>query len=143
MRWHWLRLRATAHPTEDVERVREAVRRLAGLELDRFAAATQETKVESHHGATITLIETTVTRAKEIREALGRLVPEPAVLAGAIEARTDDDGVLYLRFDKQAALGGGVVATVGEDAVQVRLKPEVHPAGRDRSVAALREWASA
>ena len=140
MRWHWLRLRATAHPTEDVERVRAAVQRLAGLDDEAFAAATEASVMESHHGASITLVETTLHRARDIRAALERLVPERGRLADEVDARTDDDGVFYLRFDKQAASAGAVVPTRGEDAIQVRMKPEVHPAGRDRAVAALRAF---
>lgn len=137
-RFHWLRLRATAHATEDPERVAEAVRNLTGLGPEAFDAALSRTPIEGHFGD-VTWVEADLTRARDVRTALDRLLPPEAraAVAGELERRVDDDGVLYLRFGKQAAYRGAVVPTTGEDAVQVRLRVEVHPAGRERAVAAL------
>ncbi len=139
MRCHWLRLRATAHATEDLDKVIDAIHALTGLPEEAFAAATEVTDIESHHGTTVHLVETTIKNQRPIREALERLLVEPEALLPQIDARTDEDGIFYLRFDKQQALSGQVVPTRGEDAVQVRLKPEVHPASRDRAMDAIRE----
>lgn len=140
-RFHWLRLRASAHPTEDVDRVAQAMRNLTGLEPEPFAAAASRTPIEGHFGP-VTWVEAELTRAREVRQVLDRLLPPDAraALAGELERRVDDDGVLYLRFGKQAAYHGEVVPTTGEDAVQVRLRVEVHPAGRERAVAALADF---
>lgn len=137
-RFHWLRLRASAHPTEDADRVAEAVRHLTGLDPEPFAAAASRTPIDGHFG-TVTWVEAELTRARDVRAVLDRLLPPDAraALAGELERRVDDEGVLYLRYGKQAAYRGGVVPTTGEDAVQVRLRVEVHPAGRERALAAL------
>lgn len=139
-RFHWLRLRATAHATEDVERVADAVRHLAGLEPEAFEAACTRTVIEGHFGD-VTWVEAELKRAREVRTALERLLPDGADdrarLRDELERRVDDDGVLYLRFEKQAAAQGRVAPTTGEDAVQVRLRVEVHPAGRERALEAL------
>ncbi len=138
MRFHWLRLRATAHATEPVEHVRQAMLHLTGLDDETFDAVTEIVPVESHHGGEVFTLETTLKRSRDIRTALARLLPQPG-LAAQVEARTDDDGVFYLRFDKQAAHGAQVVLVQGEDAIQVRLRPEVHPAKRENAVRALQE----
>jgi RNA binding exosome subunit len=139
MRFHWLKLRATCHATEEPERVRHAMQFLSGLDLQAFEGVTEATRIDSHHGGEVWSFETTLSRAGDIRRALAPLRAATPGLAGELEARTDDDGVLYLRFDKQEAVLGRVLATRGEG-VQVRLKPEVHPAGRERVVAALAAW---
>ena len=137
-RFLWLRLRATAHATEDPGRVAEAVRNLTGLEPEAFDAVASRTVIEGHFGD-VTWVEADLSRARDVRTALDRLLPPEARAAvrGELERRVDDDGVLYLRFEKQAAFLGRVVPTTGEDAVQARLRVEVHPAGRERAVAAL------
>ncbi len=139
MRCHWLRLRATAHATEDLDKVIDAMHALSGLPEEAFAAATEVTDIESHHGSTVHLIEATIKNQRPIREVLARLLVDPEALMPQVEARTDEDGIFYLRFDKQQALQGLVVPTRSEDAVQVRVKPEVHPASRDKAMAAIRD----
>lgn len=140
-RFHWLRLRATAHATEDADRVAGAVQNLTGLDSEAFAASESRTVIEGHFGD-VTWVEVELTRARDVRAVLDRLLPPGARAAvrDELERRVDDEGVLYLRFEKQAALQGRVVPTTGEDAVQVRLRVEVHPAGRERAVAALAEF---
>lgn len=139
MRCHWLRLRATAHATEDLDKVIDALHALSGLPEEAFAAATEVTDIESHHGSTVHLVETIIKNQRPIRDALATLLVAPDQLLRELDARTDEDGIFYLRFDKQQALVGAIVPTRGEDAVQVRFKPEVHPASRDKAMAAIRE----
>lgn len=140
-RAHWLRLRATSHPTEDEERVMQAVRTVAGLDAEAFRAATATTVLEAHHGGRVLLVETVLRRARDVRSFLDRsIVPADAVrLAAEAAERTDEDGVFHFRLDKQAACAGRLETTQGEDAIKVRLKPEVHPGGRPQAVRAMQE----
>lgn len=140
MRFHWLRLRATAHATEDPVRVRQAMQFLSALDEEGFDAATEASPIESHHGGDVIFFETQVKRAREIRACLAHLRLDHNALLREVERRTDDDGVFYLRFDKQASYLGSVKAVQGDDAVQIRLKPEVHPANRDNAISALTAW---
>lgn len=140
MRFHWLRLRATAHATEDPERVRRAMQTVSGLDDEAFAAATDPTAMESQHGGAIVWLETNVTRSADVRQAVSRLLSIcPPGIADELEARTDDEGVFYLRFDKQAAFQGTLKPTRGDDAIQVRIRPQVHPASRAGAIAAVAE----
>lgn len=141
MKLHWLKLRATAHPTEDLDKVGQAMRLLSGLDEDGFAAATEVVPIESSHGGIVHHIETTLSRAREVRAAMAQLVPDPGRYAAEIEARTDEDGVFYMRFGKQDAVQGRITPLQSEDAIQVRCKVEVHPAKRELAVAALQDWA--
>lgn len=138
-RWHWLRLRTTCHPTEDPDRVRAALKACTGLDDETFAAALSETEMEAHHGGQAILMDVLLARAKEVRSALGVMWTDAAreTLIQELEPRTDDHGVLHWRMGKQRAFQGILATTRGDDAIQARLKPEVHPASRDAAVAVL------
>lgn len=136
LRYHWLRLRATCHPTEDPAKVEAALRFVAGLP----DLKVESTPIETHHGGTQLLVEGTLDKSRAVRDVLGAMLALPGAredLAGTVEARTDDDGVFYVRFDKQQAAQGRLALTRGEDAVQARLKMEHYPATREAALASL------
>ncbi|MEK6985303.1 MAG: RNA-binding domain-containing protein [Candidatus Thermoplasmatota archaeon] len=132
LRYHWLRLRAVAHPTEAVEKVAAAVRFVAGVD-----AAPQETILETHHGLPQHVLEVALERSRDVRDLLGRLLALPGArdkLRAELEARVDDDGLFFVRFDKQEAYAGRLVVTSSEDCVQIRLKTESYPSGRAAAI---------
>lgn len=138
LRYHWLRLRAACHPTEDLAKVEAALRSVAGVP----DLPVEATAMDTHHGGTVHVVEGVLDKARAIRAVLQRLLDLPGAredLASTLDARTDDDGVFYARVDKQEALRGALVLTRGEDAVQLRLRMETYPAGREAALAALRE----
>lgn len=161
-RYHWLKLRAVAHPTEDAARVRQALAFVAGAPPGPAGSASDptartapraptapttpsdpvvDTPMETHHGLTSHVLEATVDKSRALRDVLERVLAVPDArerLLATLESRTDDDGVLYLRLDKQAAFQGRLELTQGEDCVQVRLKVEAYPAGREAALGALR-----
>lgn len=140
-RWHWLRLRTTCHPTEDLAKVRAALQHCTALGDEEFDSVADEIRMESHHGGTVVLLEVALTRAREVRAALALLgAAEREELACAVEPRTDEDGVFHFRFSKQDAFAGATRLTRGDDCVQLRLKPEVHPSSRDAAVVAVASW---
>lgn len=138
LRYHWVRLRANCHPTEELARVQQAVQFVAGLDDKGFQP--QVTALESHHGGIVQLVEATVDKSRAVRDLLQRILDLPGArddLQRTLDARTDDDGVFYLRVDKQDAYSGRLTLTRGEDCVQLRLKLEHYPATREAAVAAL------
>lgn len=141
-RYHWLRLRAIAHPTEDPAKVEAALRLAAGVPDLAIASEAMET----HHGGTVRVLQAVLDRARPVRDALARVLALPGArdeLAATLDARTDDDGVLYLRLDKQEAAQGRLALTRGEDAVQLRLKVETYPATREAALATLQAMLAA
>ncbi len=123
--------------------MRAALQHCTGLDDEAFAEALEETRLESHHGGEVVLLEATLTRAKDIRGALGLLGDaEREELSCAVEPRTDDQGVFTFRLSKQEAFEGNIRLTAGDDAVQLRLKPEVHPSSREAAMAAISSWFS-
>lgn len=137
LRYHWIRLRATAHPTEDLAKVQAAVRFVAGVpDLELHDEA-----MDTHHGGTVHVVEGVLEKSRAVRDVLARVLALPGArgdLAATADARTDDEGVVYLRVDKQEAAQGRLVLTRGEDAVQLRLKMEHYPATREAALESLR-----
>lgn len=138
LRYHWIRLRANCHPTEDLAKVQQAVQFVAGQDDKGFQP--QVTPLESHHGGTVQLVEATLDKSRQVRDLLQRLLDLPGAredLQRTLDARTDEDGVFYARVDKQDAYAGKLTLTRGEDCVQLRLKLEHYPATRDAALASL------
>lgn len=106
--------------------------------------AVDVTAVESHHGAQMHLLAAEVTRNGDVRrilEALLASAPAPAArLSASLPQRIDEDGVFWLRADKQAAAQEEVRMADVEDAVRVLVKMEVHPARHEAVVSAWRAW---
>ncbi len=141
-RFHWLKLRATAHQTEDPERVGEALRVASGLDAEAFAQALEATAFDSQFGGEVTMMEVNVTRNRAVRDAFEFLFADGAVrdeVVANLEARVDDEGTLYLRLDKQAAYGGTLQPGSGDDTVQVKFRIQTHPVSREAALAQYRE----
>lgn len=139
-RYHWLRLRAVAHPTEDVAKVLQAMQFVSGLDADKFQAMSKDSPMETHHGLTSHILEAVLERGRPLKDLLLKVFAIPGALdqlRATVDARTDDDGVFYIRLDKQKAFLGEFALTTGEDCIQLRLKPESYPANRETSVASL------
>ncbi len=114
-----------------------ALRFASGVDAETFEATVERTRLESHHGGESHVLDVHLTRARDIRAALAVLWTQTADLANEVDARTDDHGVFHFRVSKQDAFASRIVVTRGDDAIQVRLKPEVHPASREAAVAAV------
>ncbi|MHB8633950.1 MAG: RNA-binding domain-containing protein [Thermoplasmatota archaeon] len=136
-RFHWLRLRAMAFATEEVERVSHAVAFVAGVE----PGVVQVAPLESHHGQPMQVVEANLPKSRAARAVLERVLALPGAreaLVATLEARVDDDAVFYLRVDKQAAYQGRLELSTGEDCVQCRFRVESYPASRAGAVQALK-----
>jgi RNA binding exosome subunit len=135
--YHWLKLRALCHPTEDVARVRKALEFVAGAAVD-----VDDTAVETHHGLALHVLEASLEKSRALRNVLDRIFEVEGaleVLRASVDSRTDDDGVFFLRVEKQDAFLGKLTLTSGEDCIQIRLKVEAYPANREAALGVLRE----
>jgi RNA binding exosome subunit len=138
--FHYYALRAFAHATEDPERVRAAVRALAGPASGDLAFG--ETAVEGSHGNRILILEAQVRSAQAERALFASLArDDPAGasrLAAEVEQRLDEHLNFFARFDKQEAFRGRVALASSDDAVTFRGKVRSFPkTGEDAGLQAL------
>jgi RNA binding exosome subunit len=131
--FHYVDLRAFSYATEDDRRVERALRTLLpeDVELDRAEST-------GHLGDPILVLSARVDRADEVRHVLGTLASAEDFdrIEAELDDRVTDNCELFVRLDKQAALGGEV--RLGEG-ITLRAKVEAYPAKREHAVENARE----
>jgi len=113
-----LDVRVFQHATENRERVLEALRFVTG------AGEYRESRAEGYHGNPIVIIETELGSRKEIEQFWAR-AREAGIFPGLeenLEERVNDDGELFIRFEKQKALEGKMVLSAGDDVIAARAR---------------------
>lgn len=122
-------IRTLAHATENVERVRQTVRALAGAEVEL-----EETKSRGYHKQPIRIIETVVKGSRNLRTLVAKLGTDDIVAdyARTWERRLDkEEGLVHFRLAKQPLLDGKVELEPqgGEgDLVKLEFKLLAYPA---------------
>lgn len=122
-------VRALAHATEDVERVRDTVRALLGDDVEL-----KETRSQGFHHQPIHIIEAGLKGSRNLRDLLRRVRTEEieADYARTWERRLDSvDGMVHFRLAKQPLLEGKIELEPegGEgDLVKLELKLLAYPA---------------
>lgn len=120
--FHYVHLRAFAHETEDVERVKQALRTAA----QSPDVALEESLVEGSHKNKIRILEVesrSAPGAKRLFAALRR--DDPGGFRRLVEElpqRVDEHLNFYLRLDKQEAYLGRLRLAQDDDAITVRGK---------------------
>jgi RNA binding exosome subunit len=131
MRFHWLRARVFVHATEDEPRVHRALlAAMAQTDVPRAGDRITRSRTKGHYGNEILVLEGTLKRGADIEAALRGLLAHTqlrTLLRETLLRRLDPDGVLHVRLDKQAAVGGVWSTTEGSDAIVVTVKAQVHP----------------
>ena len=136
---HYVTLRAIAHATENVSRVRAALDFfLSGAGVRENGKPIEEIQAEGHHGNPITILSVQLKRkadclsfARFIRERFSEKDMER--LREEMPERLDDDQVFHLRFDKQAAYLHQVKLTGSLDTVIAKVKIETYPKNREKA----------
>lgn len=118
-------LSVIAHATEDTAKVCSAVKNLLPSEL-RGSVDFKKESTTGHHGNPITTLKATITDREEIEQLVAELAGklsalDRTTLSSELEHCVDEDGNLYLRFDKQAAFLG-TMQFKQEDAIRVRIR---------------------
>ena len=126
---HWVESRTHCHSTEEESRVETAL-----------AFACPEGKsdreaLEGHFGNALIRLTRRVGEGKSIRALWDRWSEAglPRSLAGEMDARVDEEGILHFRLDKQAAFEERLALAKDPDAIDVRVKLMAYPAKREEA----------
>ncbi len=131
---HNISFRAICAATESEEKVKKA------LSLFIFENDIDIINTDGHFGNPISIFTAIIRGNDCIRfiEMLRSKLPEQdmQLLKNEISDRMDDDCVLHIRFDKQAAYGGNVHLGATGDSISTGIKLRAYPARREKAIAA-------
>jgi hypothetical protein len=121
---HWIEARVHCHATEDEGRVRKA------LDGSCEAGSTKSERLEGHHGNPIVRLTRHVEDRAAVRATWDRWRGSGLLVAirPDLTARVDDEGILHVRLDKQAAYAGTIALAKDTDAIDVRVRLRAFPA---------------
>jgi len=124
---------AVVYSTENREKVATAMATLFPFEFEIVSVP-----AKGHFGNPIEYLEVEITRKRDIKEFWNNLMEilgdQRRYLVNTLEERIDDQGQLFIRFDKQKAYLGEVVLTESGDAVVVKAKLVTYPSKREKIV---------
>lgn len=130
-----LHFRAFCHETEEPERVHQAFSFVTG------GAEVEVEETEGHHGNRIIILESHIKDKKGVRVFFARMATEDIEeVLRTLEARVDEEGSIYLRFDKQQAFLGELRMGTVDDPVAVRGKIESYPRKRENDLASAKSF---
>ncbi len=134
---HHITLRAIAQATESEDRVKKA------LSLLLFDGEIETIKTEGHYGNPITILQAQIKGRNCARfiELLKSRLAEHNLKRLKNESceRVDEDCVLHIRFDKQAAYKGIVQLATTADTIVAEIKLKAYPARREKAIAVAGE----
>ena len=130
---HNIFFRAICAATESEEKVKKA------LSMFIFENDINIISMDGHFGNPISILTVTIkgNDCSRFIELLKSKLPEQDMqrLKEEIFDRVDDDCVLHIRFDKQAAYGGNVQLATTGDTITSEIKLRTYPARREKAIA--------
>jgi len=136
--FHWIKIKTVCYATEDDVRLKDMMAPLAG------EAEINVDISEGIHGNPITVMDCQLTHNKEYDSLFRTLGPGivESILTD-IDAKIDDDCILYFRLDKQRAVKGEYAIAHGGDVISITCKVSSHPAKKEFAVRTATEYLTA
>ncbi|MGA1819453.1 MAG: RNA-binding domain-containing protein [Thermoplasmatota archaeon] len=134
--YHFLRITAFVHATEDSEKVLTAVSNILG---GGVSGEITENRAEGIFHNPISYIVVEMGSSRRI-ESVVRKWEAMRFWKDAkedLEDRLDEDLVYHVRLDKQKAFSGELSLWSGGEAVEVQLKPATFPSSRENAAAII------
>lgn len=133
--FHWVKIRLFCYSTEDETRLEELMTSING------GNDFQKELTEGHHGNTLVIMESEMTKDRETRPLFAGLGMElVSEIIDDLDNKIDEDCVFHLRLDKQKALGGEYRIAHHGDVISVTAKIVSHPARKENAVANMRSF---
>ena len=145
LRAHHVRLTTFIQATEDEDKVLDAIATFIPEEIDEDDIIFDIDETKGFFGNPIKVVNVEIKRSKAVRtflEHFKELLSEEdrRYIIENLNEKVDDEGTLYVRFNKQRAYLGEAEIDEGADVVQVRVKVKAFPMRKEAVVKAVREW---
>jgi len=147
VRAHHVRLTTFIHATEDEDKVLEAIGTFIPEDINDDDVLFDIAETQGFFGNPIKVVNVEIKRSKAVRRFLDhfkKLLNErdKAYLLDHLDEKIDEEGTLYVRFNKQKAYLGEAEIDEGDDVIQVRIKVKAFPMKKESVMKAVREWLS-
>ncbi|ASJ02411.1 hypothetical protein A3L09_03660 [Thermococcus profundus] len=145
LRAHHIRLTTFIQATEDEDKVLEAIATFIPEDIDDEDIIFDIDETAGFFGNPIKVVNAEIKRSRAVRKFLEyfkELLSEEdrSYLLEHIDEKVDEEGTLYVRFNKQKAYLGEVEIDEGADVIQIRIKAKAFPMRKEAVVKAVREW---
>ena len=135
--FHWVKVKAVCYATENEDLIHDVMMELTGADDECFDVDISE----GLHGNPITVIDVNLRHSKEFERLFRNIGVGPLQdVLDNIEDRVDDDCILYMRIDKQKAVGGIYEISHSGDVISITAKVVAHPAKKEIAVENARQY---
>lgn len=126
---HNISYRAFVYGTENQEKVETAIKTLFP------SSSPQSEPTEGYYKNSVLILSDKITRKRETRDFVKILNEMPDLdkkrISHQLENKIDDNGNLFLRFDKQRAYLGDLKVVEHGDSIHVKIKMAAYPAKKE------------
>ena len=145
IRAHHVRITTFIQATEDEDKVLEAIATFIPDEIDDDDVLFDVDETTGFFGNPIKVVNVEIKRSRAVRAFLDHfreLLSEEdrRYLLEHLDEKVDEEGTLYVRFNKQKAYLGEPEIDEGGDTIQVRIKVKAFPMRKEAVMKAVREW---
>lgn len=122
-----IKIECSAHATEDVDRVKQAMRTLLPENMREEELEIKVIKLRGHAGNPINLLKLSVEGRRNVKDILTHLATQMAnfdkeILNQELEDRLGEENCLYLRFNKQDAYKEKITLDSGDNTIKLVVK---------------------
>ncbi|SCG85042.1 RNA-binding protein [Methanobacterium congolense] len=134
---HNISYRAFVYGTENQEKVETGIKTL-------FPSSSPQSELtEGYYKNSVLILSDKITKKRETRNFVKILnelpVPDKKRISHQLENKIDDNGNLFLRFDKQRAYLGDLKVVEHGDSIHVKIKIAAYPAKKEIALKLARE----
>ncbi|WP_297550488.1 RNA-binding protein, partial [Thermococcus sp.] len=142
LRAHHVRLTTFIQATEDEDKVLDAIATFVPEEIDEDDVIFDIDETKGFFGNPIKVVNIEIKRSKAVRQFLEHFKEllseeDKRYIIENLDEKVDDEGTLYVRFNKQKAYLGDVEIDEGPDVIQVRIKVKAFPMRKEAVVKAV------
>lgn len=136
MTFHYVEFQTYCHATESLSKVKDAVRKVAGEEID-----IEISEAEGYYGNLIRVLKGKISRNQEMDQFFERL-PEKVIreLKKSLKRRIDERCNFYFRLGKEKVYEDDIALDSGGNVIKIRARVESYPSRRETAIEKMEEY---
>lgn len=126
----WIQIETFSHATEDIEKVKSLLSKFFSFEV-----TFNINKTYGHFGNEINIVTVELSRNKEIKDFISNFISiiDKAHVLGTLERRLDEDGILFVRMNKERVYNDDFTIDDNGD-ILISMKFVTYPKSREKVI---------